>query len=67
MLSRKMKFKYCTGSAESLRKDGFGQIDRFVYDCLPVIPGQQIYFGGNLWDSFHHHIFYNSLTGAGQF
>lgn len=29
------------GSAESLRKDGFGQIDRFVCDCLPVIPGQK--------------------------
>lgn len=54
------------GGAGSLRKDGFGQIDRPVCDCLPVIPGQQIYFRGNLWDSFHHHIFCNSLTGAGE-
>lgn len=36
---------------EAHRKDGFGQIDRFVSDCLPVIPGQQIYFRGNLWDT----------------
>lgn len=52
------------GSLGSLRKDGFGQADKFVYACfLPVISRQQIHFRGKLWGYFHYHIVYNSLTG----
>lgn len=44
-------FKQCMGSLGTLKKDEFGQADRFVCACfLSVIAGQQIPFTGKLWD-----------------